>query len=114
MLLLGDGLRLEQLVGTALLRAGVGQAGLSHFQISLCLGHGVARNSGIHPDHQSPALHHLPGLDGEIEDFTGGLRFHFDRGVRLHGARRLRRHDDVATFHRNRLVGDGRFFLLAA
>ena len=111
--LLGNRLRLEQLVGPALLGAGVGEAGLRHLEVGLGLRHGVPWNARIHPDHQIAPLDRLPGLHGKIEDFARGLGFHFDGGVWLDRAGGLGGHDDVAAYDGKGLIGRRRRFLLA-
>ena len=54
---------------------------------------------------RSPRLTDLPGLHGKIEDLTRRLGLHLDGGVGLDRAGGLGGHDDVAVFHRQRLVG---------
>ena len=106
-LLLGDGLRLVQLVRAALLRGGVGDAGLGHVEIGLRLCHGVARVARVYSDHQGAALHHLAGFHPQVQNLARRLRLHLDNGVGLDRAGGLRGDDDVPALDGERLVGDG-------
>jgi len=112
-LLLGDRLRLEQLVGPPLLAGGIGQLSLRHVEVRLGLRQQIARVPRVDADEGRAALDHLARLGEELQDLARGFGLHLDRGVGLDGARGLSGDDDVPLLDRDGAVDDLRGVFLA-
>ncbi len=112
-LLFGDGPGLVQLVGSPLLRGGIGDARSGHIEIGLGLRHRVARVARVYPHHEGASLDDLAGLDPEVQDLARGLGLHLHDGIRLDRAGGLRGDGDVPALDGEGLVRDGGLRLLA-
>ena len=62
----------------------------------------LLRVARIDANQRRTALDQLAGLRDELENLARGLGLDLDRGIRLNGAGRLGRDDDVALLHRHR------------
>jgi hypothetical protein len=103
-LLLGDGLGLEERFRPAELGLGVAELGLRHLEVRLCLGQGAPRKPLVHPDQEVAAGHGVAGFNPHVEDLTRCLGLDLDDEDGLDGARRTGGHRDVSGSDGNQLI----------